>query len=210
MKRILAAVVVTVVLAGVVPPARAASIVLPRSGQVGFAVQGLYGGLTNGGTLGQEFGSGPGVAVQLRYRMRYERAIGLSFDAVTLDTRRPRYDATAFPASTPTDSLTRSSLTVQTYGFDVYQFFSTRTRTPKYVLASAGLVHPYGKLSDGETVYTESATDGFYVGVGGGLERFVYRSWAIDANVGYKALLYDGQTNHLLRASLGVILYAAY
>ena len=208
MKRILAAVVVTVVLAGAVAPARAASIVLPRSGQVGFAVEGLYGALTNGGSLGQEFGSGPGVSVQLRYRLRYERGIGLSFDAVTLDTRKPRYDATAFPASE--DSLTRSSLMVQTYGFDVYQFFGVRTKTPKFVLASAGLVHPYAKLADGQTEFTQSATDGFYVGVGGGLEHFIYRSWALDLNVRYKALLYDGQTNHLLQASLGMIFYAAY
>jgi len=208
MKRILGTVVVIATLAGMAPPVRAASIVLPRSGQVGVGLQGQFGRLTNTGSLGEEFGSGPGMGVTLRYRMRYERAIGLSFDAMSYDTRSPRYDQTAFPASL--DSLTRKSLTVQTYGFDVYQFFGTRTKTPKFVLASAGLVHTYAKLSDDETVYTLSASDGFYVGLGAGFERFVYRSWAVDMDARYKALLYDGQVNHSLQASLGVILYAAY
>ena len=40
--------------------------------------------------------------------------------------------------------------------------------------------------------------------------QMVAEADALDLNVRYKALLYDGQTNHLLQASLGMIFYAAY
>jgi hypothetical protein len=96
---------------------------------------------------------------------------------------------------------------VQTYGFDLYQFFATRTRVPKFLSASVGIVHPYAQLSDGETGFTTSASDGVFVGVGAGVEKFFYRSWAIDLAARYQALLYDGQTNHDLQFSLGMIFY---
>src|SRR5689334_4470758 len=71
-------------------PARADNTVLPpRSGQVGLGVSGSYGTFLPTGELGDEFGSGPGLSVRLRYRMRFERAIGLTFDAERMDSRDP-------------------------------------------------------------------------------------------------------------------------
>ena len=63
------------------------SIVLPRAGQVGLSVQVQGGSLLTPGDLGVEFGSGAGLSVRVRYRMRFERAIGLTFDTQRLSAR---------------------------------------------------------------------------------------------------------------------------
>jgi len=200
------------VLAGVVllgaAQAHAVTIVLPRAGQVGVAVQGEYGGLASSGELGQEFGLGAGLAVHMVYRMRYDRAIGLSFETRRLDARGAgEFGQTAFPASP--DSLVRTALTLQTFGGDIYQFFGTRSRTQGYLSASAGLAKINSWVANGDPVYP-LAGDGLYLGVGGGAERFVYRSWAIDGSARYTAILLDGSANHELQLSLGMIFYAAY
>src|SRR2546428_660951 len=69
-------------------PARAeSSILLPRAGQVGIGVQGQGGTLLSTGDIGREFGSGGGLTVKVRYRMRFERAFGLTFDVQSLSAR---------------------------------------------------------------------------------------------------------------------------
>jgi opacity protein-like surface antigen len=206
MKGILAAFVVAGLAVGAAP-AGAASLVLPRAGQVGIGIQGQFGSLLKTGELGTEFGSGGGVAVRLKYRMRYERAIGLSFDTQRLDARGEGAPAGAFLADTT--GLRRDQLALNTAGFDVYQFFGTRTRTPKYLSAGIGMAQISARLSDGETQYPLGG-DGLFLSVGAGLERFVYRSWAIDLGGRYQAVFLDNTTNHDIQVSLGMIFYAAY
>ncbi|HTR97891.1 MAG TPA: outer membrane beta-barrel protein [Candidatus Acidoferrales bacterium] len=211
MKRIIVDAGFAVALAAVVaaaPPAGAVTIVLPRAGQVGVGVQGQFGTLLQSGNLGNEFGSGAGLAIKLVYRMRYERAIGLSFESSQLQTRVPRFDQTAFLASP--DSLTRSTLNVTSAGFDIYQYFNTRTRTPRYLDAGIGLAEVNSELQDGEITYPPDGSDGLYLSAGAGFERFVYRSWAVDASAKYRAIFFDGEVNHTVQASLGMIFYAAY
>src|SRR6185503_2074669 len=69
------------------PVFAASNIVLPRPGQVGVEIQGGYGTLLKGGELGDLFGSGSTLGIRLRYRMRYERALGLSFESQRFDIR---------------------------------------------------------------------------------------------------------------------------
>jgi opacity protein-like surface antigen len=210
MKRILGAVVLVaaVSLAGV--PAHAFVVVLPRTGQVGVGVQGEFGGLAQQGELGNEFGTGGGLAVRLKYRMRYDRGMGLSFETRTLDGRGTFMTTSAFPHDTGPDSLAPlKSLKLQTFGVDLYQFFGTRTRTQGFLSASGGLAKINAVASNGDPVYP-IAGDGLYLGVGAGLERFVYRSWAVDASVRYSAVFLDGGTNSDVQAALGMIFYAAY
>jgi hypothetical protein len=52
--------------------------------------------------------------------------------------------------------------------------------------------------------------DGVYVSAGAGLERFIYRSWALDLSTRYMAVFAGGKANHDLQASLGFIFYASY
>lgn len=190
--------------------ARAASIVLPRAGQVGVGVNGNFGTLIESGVLGDEFGSGPGLGVRLRYRMRYERAIGLSFDVVHLDSRVPGYPSGAFGDPTPADTLlTRDVLNLTTTGIDLYQMFGTRTRNVKWLSAGVGIVQATAKLSDGEIQYPIEG-DGAYLSLGAGVERFVFRSWALDFSTRYQALFYGGTVNHNVQAAVGLMFYAAY
>lgn len=210
MKGILAAgaFVVLASLAGA--PARAANILLPRAGQVGVGIQPLqYGGLPEVGELGSEFGSGFGMAVRLKYRTRYDRAAGLSFETRRLDGRGHFVNPSAFLVGAGADSLPLKAVTLETYGVDLYQFYRARARTQGFLSASGGLAKINGWSSNGDLV-APLAGDGLFLGAGAGLERFVYRSWALDLSVRYEAVFLDGSTNHDVQAAIGAVFYAAY
>jgi hypothetical protein len=179
--------------------ARAESlVVLPRPGQVGIGVQGGFGSLTQSGQLGREYGAGPSLAVRARYRMRYERAFGLSFEGQTFDVR----------VSKPADSLTaHNQLTLILSGVEIYQLFGTQTRTTKMLSAGIGIVQTSVKDNDGEMEYPG---DGIYLSAGAGVERFFYRSMAFDLSTRYLAVFQGGKSNHDLQAHLGLIFYASY
>ena len=186
-------------LLGGVSPAKAEWVVVPpRAGQVGLSVQGQYGGLLQTGSVGDAFGSGGGVAVRLRYRMRYERAMGLSFESQRFDVRVPSLADTA-----------ANHMNAYTYGFDVYQMFSTRTRTSKWLSVGAGLVQFRRVLNDKEIDFSDN-NDGVYVSAGAGVERFVWQSWALDLSGKYLTVFQSGRPNHDFQASVGVIVYATY
>lgn len=197
------AVLVVVALApAVAVPARAAgSIVLPRPGQVGVGIQGGYGTLLKSGDLGNDFGNGPTLAFRLRYRMRYERALGLSFEGQRFEIRTP---GTEFPAGSGLPGPNNVNTILS--GIEFYQMFGTRTRTTKMVMVGAGLAQTSGKTDEG-TVYPG---DGSYVSAGAGIERFLIRSWALDLSTRYVALFLRDHRNHDLQVALGLIFYASY
>ena len=191
-------------------PARAANtIVLPRSGQVGVGISGSFGTFLPTGELGNEFGSGPGLSVRLRYRMRFERAIGLTFDAERMNSRDPSGAAGAFDSLTDAPAVLRDYMKMVTAGFEFYQLFDTRERTVKYLSAGAGLAQISAHLTDGETQYP-IAGDALFVSVGAGFERFFFRSWAWEMAFKYKPVLHDGKINHDLQGNVGLIFYAGY
>ena len=191
-------------------PSRAANnLILPRSGQVGFGVSGGYGSFLPSGELGGEFGGGPSLAVRMRYRMRFERAIGLSFEAERMNARDPSGAAGAFDSLTDAPAVLRDRMKMVTAGFDFYQLFDTRERTVKYLSVGAGLAQISAHLTDGETQFP-IAGDGVFVSVGGGFERFFFKSWAWDFGTRYKAVFHDGKVNHDIQLSLGMMFYAAY
>lgn len=189
--------------------AHAGTIVLPRAGQVGVSVQGQWGLLMKSGLVGEEFGNGPGMGVKLRYRMRYERGVGLSFDTQSLDSREPGRGEGAFLPISDDSTLVRERVVMNSAGFDLYQFFGTRTRTVKHLNAGMGITQISARLSNGEVQYPLGA-DGFYLSAGGGIEKFVYRSWAVDLNARYQAVFHDSKINHGVQVGLGMIFYAAY
>ncbi|MBI5170395.1 MAG: outer membrane beta-barrel protein [Candidatus Eisenbacteria bacterium] len=211
MKRVRVLVLTFVMLAGFALSASAASIVLPRAGQVGVGVAGQWGALTKGGKLGAEFGNGPGLSVRLRYRMRYERGIGLSFDTQSLDSRSPSRKETAFLGfeNDLDPTLVRDRLVMNSAGFDLYQYFGTRKKTVKQLNAGLGITQVSARLSNGEVQYPLGG-DGFYLSAGAGLEKFVYRSWAVTLDGRYQAIFHDAKVNQGAQVSLGMIFYAAY
>ena len=202
-----------VLVALVAPPAGAASnVVLPRSGQVGLGVQGQYGTLLSGGGYGSEFSTGGGLAVKVRYRMRFERAIGLSFDLQKLKARDALANSgkeTAFDSLTDAPAVLRDQLQINTAGIDFYQLFDTRERTVKFISAGLGMSQSSAHLSNGETQYP-IAGDGLYLSLGAGIERFTYRSIAWEMGMRYLAIFHDQQVNHDIQLQLGLIFYAAY
>jgi hypothetical protein len=202
--RVAAAALFVLGLAGV---ARADSkVVLPRAGQVGLGIQFGYGTLLQADPYGNTFGGGASYVVHLRYRMRYERAIGLTFSAERFDVRTPvPYD--------PTDpnSVQPERLNTTLSGLDFYQMFGTRTPTVKYLLLSGGLSQERVKLNDGETELSGTySSDGLYLGAGAGIERFFWSSMSWDLSGRYNAIFRDGKPHQDVQASLGIMWYASY
>jgi opacity protein-like surface antigen len=176
-----------------------AKIVLPQPGDIGFAGFAQYGGLTKTGEIGEDFGAGAGYGVRLRYRMRYERALGLTFERQGFD---PRTKSSADTAA--------SSMTLTATGVDIYQMFGTRTRATKMLNAGVGLAQITQKLNDNETQAAGPGVgDGFYVSLGGGIEYFVWQSWAVDVSMRYHAVILHETTNHDVQFYAGVVFYAA-
>jgi hypothetical protein len=194
------------------PAAAANNIVLPRSGQVGLGIQGQFSSMMSSGGLGEEFGSGGGLTVKVRYRMRFERAIGLTFGVQKLGARDPSGREGAFtaidtiPGTTP---VVREWLQVNTAGLEFYQLFDTRDRTVKLISAGVGLTQLSSHLSSSETQYP-TAGDGVYVSLGAGIERFFFRSMAWDLGLTYMGILHDQKLNNSFQLQGGIIFYAAY
>jgi hypothetical protein len=196
-------------LAGAAPPTTAGTLVIPpRPGQIGLSIQGQYGGLLSSGELGDNFNYGPGLAVRLRYRMRYERAIGLSFESQSFDARAVTSFRDFSGAPIPSDTLIApATVTLITSGADFYKLYGTRTNTTRMLSAGFGLAQVHFKLRDGEI---EFRPDGFYLSAGAGVEKFVWRSWAWDLSGRYMAVFENGSTNHEFQISLGLVVYASY
>ena len=192
----------------------ASSIVLPKPGQVGLEIGGGYGIFAKSGNIGDIYDAGPTFAVRARYRMRYERALGLSFESQRMDAREepPNW----IDGDESTVGPTRLSLI--TSGLEFYQLFGTRTRTIRMLMVGAGLAQARAKLNNGETQLVDvpgdtlqtGSGDGLYVSVGAGVERFFYRSWAWDLSTRYLAVFREGKPNHDVQAALGIIFYASY
>ena len=197
MQRRIALAVVTGILMSLSTAAAAPNIVLPRPGQVGIGVQGQFGMLAKSGDLGDLFSNGPGLGIRLRYRMRFERAVGLSFEAHQFDSR---------VIGVQGDTTIRK-LTLIMSGVEIYQLFGTRDRTTRMVSVGAGLAQASAELNSDETIYPD---DGLYVSAGAGIERFFFRSWAYDLSTRYFAVFQHGKTNHDFQAQAGLIFYASY
>ena len=186
----------------------ASNIDPPRPGQVGFVGQGQYGTFFKSGDLAKLFGGGGGYLVRARYRMRYERALGVSFERQGFDVRDPSDTTLAHASGVPGNPRTMTTIVS---AIDYYQMFGTRTATVKYLSASVGLAQNTIKLDDGETVVNGTyAGDGFLVGVGMGFERYVWQSWAVDVSARYYAMFHLGHANHEVQLGLGMSFYAGY
>jgi opacity protein-like surface antigen len=184
---------------GVTSAADAAKVVLPRAGQVGIGMQGQYGTMLEAGDYGDLFSDGAGLAVRLRYRMRYERAIGLTFERHGFDPRA-KSDTLLAPLNT----------TLILTGLEIYQMFSTRTKVTKMLSAGVGLTQVTQKLVGGETQSAGTGVgDGFYLSAGGELEYFFWQSWAVDVSLRYHAILLHETVNHDVQLAAGVIFYTA-
>lgn len=181
-------------------------VVPPRAGQLGVGLGGQYGTLLSTGGFGKEFGSGGGIGVRLRYRLRYERAIGVTFEQQVYDVRTPAdsIDDAGF-------NIAPRKLTLLNTSAEFYQLFGTRGRTTRMLSAGFGITQPSKKLADGETkLGGDDVLDGAFITVGAGLERFVYQSLGLDLNMHYKTIFQNGSTNHEVQAYAGLVFYASY
>jgi hypothetical protein len=207
MNRVSAMAVLVGLLAWAAPARPESSIVLPRPGQVGLSLGGGFGTFLENGNIGSTFGAGPAFDLRIRYRMRYERGIGLSFESQKLDARKepPVYVLGDESTVGPT------KLSAILSGAEFYQMFGTRTKSTKMLMVGAGLAQMRADTNTGETeISGKDSGDGLFVSGGAGLERFFYRSWAWDLSSRYYAVFRDGKVNHNVQAALGLVFYASY
>ena len=184
----------------------AESIVLPRPGQVGISLQGGYGTLFKSGKIGGDFGEGPTIAARLRYRMRYERALGLTFENQRHEIRVAEpFVPGPLPGDPPLPGRSRVNMVLS--GLEFYQMFGTRTRTVRMLMIGAGVVQVSGRTVNDETFYP---ADGTFVSAGFGVERFLIRSWALDFSTRYMTVFRPDDRSHDVQAALGLMFYASY
>ena len=177
-----------------------APIVLPRPGQVGIEVQGGYGTLLKSGTLGGTYGDGGAISARLRYRMRYERALGLSFENERFNIRVPELLA-------PDGGSGRDRFNLVLSGLEFCKLFATRTPSVKMIIVGAGIAQSRGHFIDGQAYYPG---DGTYLSAGAGVERFFFKSWAFDLSARYMFVFLPDDHLHDIQAALGLIFYASY
>jgi hypothetical protein len=136
--------------------------------------------------------------------MRYERGLGLTFENNSFQART-EVPYTGEPSTAP------RRLGVILSGVEFYQMFNTRTRNVSMVSLGAGLAQQRVKLNSGETELSgQFSGDGFFLSAGGGVERFVYRSIAVDLSTRYYAMFREGKPGHNFQIALGAIFYAGY
>jgi hypothetical protein len=175
-------------------------VVPPRPGQIGVALEGQYGSFFSSGGLGSEFGAGGGLAVRARYRMQYDRALGISFERDDYQVRH------ASPADTADHTVTLLNT-----GVEFYQLFGTEGKTTRMISAGFGITQVSKKLNDGEEkLGGQDVTDGGFISLGVGLERFFIQSFGLDLNAHYELIFQNGSTNQLVEAAAGLIFYASY
>jgi hypothetical protein len=182
------------------PSARAAKVVLPRPGQVGIELQGGFGWLLNSGDLGSVFDQGPTIAARLRYRMRYERAIGLTFENQRFEIRVPEEFA-------PDGGAGREKINVVLSGLEFYKMFGTRTPSVKMLMVGVGLAQTSGRFINNEAFYPG---DGSYLSAGFGVERFIVKSWALDVSARYTMAFIPEDHLHDVQVAAGIMFYASY
>jgi hypothetical protein len=132
--------------------------------------------------------------------MRYERALGLTFENQRFEIRTPEEFA---PDSLPGRTRVNAVLS----GAEFYRMFGTRTRTVKMVMVGAGIAQTSGRFRNSETFYPG---DGAYLSAGFGVERFLFKSWALDFSTRYVALFIPDDRAHDVQAALGLMFYASY
>jgi hypothetical protein len=175
-------------------------VVPPRPGQLGVSLDGQYGSFFKTGGLGSEFGAGPGLGVRVRYRMKYDRAIGLSFESTDYKVRNNA--DTTFADNKAT--LLNSSV-------EFYQLFGTDGKTTRMISGGFGLTQVSKTLNDGEKkLGGDDVSDGMFIAIGAGLERFVVQSFGIDFNAHYEMIFQNGSTNQLFEVGIGLVFYAGY
>jgi hypothetical protein len=207
MTRVTATVALLTLVAWASPALSASSIVLPKPGQVGLSVGGGYGTYLDNGNIGSIFGPGPAFTLRVRYRMRSERGIGLSFESQSLDAREEAPPFVVGDESTVAPTKLSNILS----GLEFYQMFGTRTKATRMLILGAGLAQMRAETNTGDPeLVGENAGDGLFVSAGAGVERFFYRSWAWDLSTRYYAVFRDGEANHNVQVALGLIFYASY
>jgi opacity protein-like surface antigen len=199
------AIVIGVLMAAalVAAAAGAAPIVLPRPGQVGVGAAGGYG-FMSGSVDGAVFDQGPTLAFRLRYRMRYERSLGLSFESQRFEIR----DFEEAYGGDPPQPPGRKNMTLVLSGIEFGQLFGTRTRTTRMLFAGAGVAQQSGRIRDSNETWFYG--DGSYVSAGAGVEYFFMRSWAWDLSGRYALVFLPNTRLHDFQAALGVIFYASH
>ncbi len=171
-----------------------------REGTLSIGLQGQFGGMV-GGEFSDDFSTGFGIGVPLRYRLSRNSALGVTFAGQRYEAKEGLFTA---------DSIAVDWFTSITTSLEYYQFFRVRDRTPRYLFIGAGLSQTRTRLADGQT---EFPGDGGVLTLGGGTEIWWKRTLTVDLSLRYNGLVIGGDdgTNftHTIQVGLGFQFYAS-
>ncbi|MCX5799813.1 MAG: hypothetical protein NTX17_00235 [Candidatus Eisenbacteria bacterium] len=140
-----------------------------------------------------DFDSGTGFAMRLRYYLGNNRAFGISFESQV-------FDAVPAPVSDDQPRGFKDAIVMADYLF----YFDRESSLSRYVVVGLGLHHPGRDYRSG----SEVGPDGLAASLGGGLEYFFHRSTSVDVSVRGYGLF--GQGDGLLgsvEAAVGMNFY---
>ena len=125
-----------------------------------------------------DFDSGTGFAMRLRYYLGDNRALGISLESQIFDGVRA-----------PVNDDQPKRLTDAIIMADYLFYFDRESSLSRYVAVGLGLHHPGREYKS----YGEVGPDGLAASLGGGLEYFFHRSTSVDVSVRGYGLFGQGE-----------------
>jgi hypothetical protein len=139
-----------------------------------------------------DFDSGTGFAVRLRYYLGSGRALGISLESQV-------FDGVKAPVSVDQPRKLKDAIMTVDYLF----YFDRQSSLSRYVTVGVGVHHPGKEYRGG----TEVGPDGLVAALGGGLEYFFQRSVSFDVSVKGYGLFNQGGLMGSVEVAAGMNLY---
>jgi hypothetical protein len=189
-----------VLIGAAVPSVCSAGPIFEEKGTLTMGLHGQYGLLVGDAPAADDFDSGLGYGLRLRYYLGGNRALGISLDRQTFE------GAASSPTADRPEEMNVAIITM-----DYYWYFDRKSDLPRYISIGAGVHHPskdYSEYSNNAWVpYSKVGPDGIVVSIGAGVEHFFHRVAAVDFSVRGHALLGQGGALGSVEATMGLNFY---
>jgi hypothetical protein len=178
------------------PPRRAPTLRRMRPGTISLGGQVSYGLVRGSSELNDHFDHGVGYAFRVRYNLSTRTALGFSFE-------NQRYGARAEPNPQPGE-FADSELVVTTVASEAVVYFQREKEWTPYLLGGLGFASPNVLYEEKQS---RRVSEGPFVVVGGGIEKFVRPRISVDFSLRGFAELGNSELSLFSQASAGIHLY---
>lgn len=159
----------------VAPAARAQDSRLEKSGTVGLFGGAQYATVTGDNRYGNDFDSGFGFNLGLRYVLGRHFSLGVDFQNQSYDAKN-----TARPVEVGVDNLVITGI-----GGELLYYRNRNSNASQYLVFGVGFYRPEIRVSDSEVIFPEES---LALSAGLGVEIFIRENWGLDLSgraIGY-------------------------